>query len=317
MALPRIPEDEFISLFERLGATELADQTGMTVRAVQGRRVRIEAKIGRTLHPPDRIKSSRARLHFERKTPQRVSIDVPDGYVFIGSDAHYWPDIISPAHRAFVKLAKKMKPKAVIMNGDMLDGASISRHPPMGWEGQPSLIDEIDTVKKRLGEIAKASDAGLFWPLGNHDARFEMRLAAVAPEYAKVNGVHLQDHFPDWTPCFSVWINDDVVVKHRFKGGVHATHNNTVAAGKTMVTGHLRSAKVTPYDDYNGTRYGVDAGTMADPGGPQFEYTEDNPRNHRQAFCILKFSNGRLMYPQLVTVIDDNTVEYLNKEISV
>jgi len=312
-----LKEDEFVAMFERLGATAMARELGVDIRGLHKRRQRVEARIGRSIQPPDKLASAKGRVHFERQTPQRVSIQVDDGYVIIGSDAHYWPGIVSPAHRALVKLTKKLKPAAVIMNGDMLDGASISRHPPMGWENQPSLIDEIDTVKKRLTEIRKASDAALFWPLGNHDARFEMRLAAKAPEYAKVHGVHLQDHFPDWTPCYSVWINDDVVVKHRFKGGVHATHNNTVASGKSMVTGHLHSAKVTPYDDYNGTRYGVDCGTMADPSGPQFEYTEDNPRNHRQAFCVLKFIEGQMMMPQLVLVRDENTVEYLGKLVKV
>lgn len=317
MPSPAISQEEFITLFERHGAAGMAKVTGLDVRGINRRRKSIEGRVGRSLVPPDLLRSSKSRVHFERITPQRVSIQVDDGYVFIGSDAHYWPDIVSPAHRAFVKLARKLKPEAVIMNGDMLDGASISRHPPIGWENQPSLIDEIDTVKKRLSEIQKASKAALFWPLGNHDARFEMRLAAKAPEYARVHGVHLQDHFPDWTPCYSVWINNEVVVKHRYKGGVHATHNNTVSSGKTMVTGHLHSAKVTPYDDYNGTRYGVDCGTMADPSGPQFEYAEDNPKNHRQAFCVLRFIDGLLMEPMLVTVVDEGTVQFRQELIKV
>jgi hypothetical protein len=311
-------EDEFIERYQSLGATNMARTLGMDVASIQKRRQRIERKRDMQILPPDRHRSAQSRVQFNRDLPGRITIKVDNGYVMIGSDAHYWPGLVSPAHRAFVKLAKKLKPEAVIMNGDMLDGAGISRHPPIGWEEAPTLIDEIDTNKERLAEIEKAApEAFKAWPLGNHDARFETNLAAKAPEYAKIHGVHLQDHFPEWAPCWSVWINDEVVVKHRYKGGIHATHNNTVASGKTMITGHLHSARVTPYTDYNGTRYGVDLGTMADPNGPQFNYTEDNPRNHRQGFAILKFSNGRLMYPQLVTVIDENTVEYLNKEIKV
>jgi hypothetical protein len=49
--------------------------------------------------------------------------------------------------------------------------------------------------------------------------------------------------------------------KHRMKGGIHAAHNNTLHAGTTMVTGHLHSVKVTPFSDYNGTRWDVDTGT--------------------------------------------------------
>lgn len=317
MARSILEESAFVAMYERLGPSKMAKELECSQPSLQNRRKRIERKIGRSILPPDKLASARNRIHFERKSPQRIAIDVPDGYVFIGSDAHYWPGRISVAHRAFVKLAKKLKPEAIIMNGDMLDGAGISRHPPIGWEDMPTLIDEINTVKARLGEIERASNAALFWPLGNHDARFETNLAAKAPEYAHVHGVHLQDHFPAWAPCYSVWINDEVVVKHRFKGGVHATHNNAVASGKSMVTGHLHSAKVTPYSDYNGTRYGVDAGTMADPDGPQFLYTEDNPRNHRQAFCILRFIGGRLMMPELVLAVDENTVEFRQELIKV
>ncbi len=56
------------------------------------------------------------------------------------------------------------------------------------------------------------------------DARFENRLAANAPKYEQVKGFSLKDHFPSWYPCWSCWPTENVVVKHRWKGGVHATH---------------------------------------------------------------------------------------------
>jgi hypothetical protein len=157
---------------------------------------------------------------------------------------------------------------------------------------------------ERLGEIESAANgAKLFWPLGNHDARFETRLAQAAPQYEGVRGFHLKDHFPAWAPCWSVWINDDVVVKHKFKNGIHATHNNTMWGGKTIVTGHLHSLKVTPLTDYTQTRWGVDTGTLAEPGGPQFvNYTEDNPTNWRSGFAVLTFRDGELLDPELCRV---------------
>lgn len=148
--------------------------------------------------------------------------------------------------------------------------------------------------------------------------RFETRLATQAPEFAKVHGVHLKDHFDLWRPAWSCWINDDVVVKHRYKGGIHATHNNTVTAGKHIVTGHLHSAKVTPWTDLNGTRYGVDTGCMADIYAPQFtDYLEDGPRNWRSAFALLTFRGGRLMQPELVLAWDENHVEFRGEVIKV
>lgn len=244
--------------------------------------------------------------------PHRIEFEIENGTVLIGSDAHYWPGIISTAHRAFVKACSEMpNVKAVIMNGDVFDGASVSRHPPIGWESSPSVVEEIEACKDRLGEIEAAlskqpGKIQKIWTLGNHDARFETRLATVASEYAKVHGVHLKDHFPTWVTAWSVWINDGVVIKHRYKGGIHATHNNTIGAGKTIVTGHLHSLKVTPFTDYNGDRWGVDTGTLAQVGGPQFlDYMEDGPANWRSGFAVLTFVDGRLLWPELVHVIDE------------
>ena len=115
-----------------------------------------------------------------------------------------------------------------------------------------------------------------------------------------------------------MWINDDVVIKHRFKGGIHAPHNNTMWAGKTIVTGHLHQLKVTPISDYNGRRYGVDSGTLADPYGPQFEsYTEQNPLNWASGFCVLTFRSGELMPPELVTVLRSGVVAFRGELINV
>lgn len=256
--------------------------------------------------------------------PHRQYVGIENGVALVFSDAHYWPGPASTAHRGLVKLAREFgrEVKVLVANGDMVDGSQISRHPPIGWERRPSLIDEIEATQERLGEIADAAPkAKRVWDLGNHDARFETRLATVAPEYARIHGVHLRDHFPDWTPAWSTWLNDGpggVVVKHRFKGGVHATHNNTLWAGKSIVTGHLHSGKVTPFTDYNGTRYGVDTGTLADPEGEQFvDYTEDGPKNWTSSFGVLTFWRGRLLPPELAVVIAPGLLTFRGKVLKV
>lgn len=243
--------------------------------------------------------------------PGRIQIDVQNGTVVVGSDAHIWPDRISTALRAFVHFCKKLKPAAVVLNGDVFDGATVSRHPPINWEQRPTVAQEIEACQDRLGEIEKAAGkAHRIWTLGNHDARLEVSLASRVPEFAGVKNMDLKSHFPLWEPCWSVWINGDVVIKHRFKGGLHSTFNGTMWAGKTMVNGHLHSLRVTPFTDYVGTRYGVDTGTLADCYGPQFEYTEGNPVNWRSGFAVLTFRNGRLMWPEVVHVIEEGVVEF-------
>jgi hypothetical protein len=299
-------EDEFIRMFEEHGPMEVARRLGTDKSTVFKRRRNLELKYKRPINPPDeRQKEKRFEEH-----PARIHKAVKDGVVLVGSDFHYWPGIISTAHRAFVHFCKKLKPVGVAANGDVMDGATISRHPPIGWEHRPSLIQEIETCQDRLHEIMSASGAAWHtWELGNHCARYATRLATVAPEFAKVHGTQLKDHFAGWQPCWSLWINDDVVVKHRFKGGMHAPHNNTLWSGKTIVTGHLHSQKVMPISDYSGTRWGVDTGTMAEPYGPQFvNYTEDNAVSWRSGFAVLTFKNGRLADPELVRVTGEGEV---------
>ena len=311
MAAKKSSDEDFALSFKLYGATATANKFGMTERNVYKRRAnmaRYEAITAPTYQTTT------------KEYPHRAQLDIKNGIVLVGSDFHIWPGSESVALRAFKKLAKELKPAAVILNGDVLDFPKISRHPPIGWERAPSPVEEIEAAQDHLNDIVQAVPRGCrkIWPLGNHDARFETRLATVASEYKGLKGIHLSDHFPLWEKGWSAWINNDVVVKHRWKGGVHATHNNAVGSGKTMVTGHLHSQKVTPYTDYNGTRYGIDTGCVADPDHKAFvDYTEDGPKNWVSGFAVLKFRDGRLMQPELCSVWSENSVQFRGEVIKV
>jgi metallophosphoesterase superfamily enzyme len=314
MAQAKLSDGDFVRLFETIGPAALAEKVGLKVRGIYGRRVRIEKKLRRQLVAPADTPSATHRTRVGIAHPHKVLYE-PKGTVIVFSDAHYWPNIVSTAHKALLKMIRELQPTAIVANGDVFDGASISRHPPIGWENRPSVVGEIEACQERLNEIEReAKNAKLIWTLGNHDGRFETRLATVAPEYAKIHGTHLKDFFPKWRPCWSVWFGDNTVVKHRFKGGVHATHNNAVNSGKNIVTGHLHALKVTPFADYNGTRFGVDTGTLADPYGPQFEgYMEDNARSWRSGFAVLTFHKQELLWPELVHVRAQDEYEFRGK----
>jgi hypothetical protein len=312
MTAPACPEAEFIELFRTHGSPmKVAKLLGINVRRVHARRRNIEQKLNIKLDAKD----ERAR-HYKHLQPvihnARRAFDIENGTVLVFSDAHFWPGVRTAAFRALLRFIRELRPKAIINNGDAFDGASISRYPRIGWDSKPSVIEELKACKERLGEIEDiAEGAKLYWPLGNHDARFENRLAQNASEYEGVQGFHLKDHFPAWAPCWSVWINDEVVIKHRYKGGIHATHNNTVNSGKTIITGHLHSLKVTPFDDYNGTRWGIDTGTLAEPKGPQFiDYLEDGPTNWRSGFIVLTFKDDQLLWPEVCRVLNDAEVDF-------
>lgn len=315
----KIQQREFIEDFPKLGAAGIATKYGMSERMVHTRRRAIEEQTGIVLTPPVRG----GHVQQLDQHPAAIQLGIQNGHIFVGSDSHYWPGVVSTAHRAFVefllsptKFGLYDKPKAVVKNGDEADFPSISKHAPIAWESRPTVKAEVTNLKAMLGEIETAAPkARRIWTLGNHDSRFETRLATQAPEYAEMEGVHLKDHFPRWEPAWVALIDDHTVIKHRFKSGMHAPHNNTLWTGRTIITGHLHSQKIMPITDYNGTRWGVDAGTMADPYGPQFyNYTEMNPLNWRSGFCVLTIENGRLFMPELVWVSGPGTVQFRGRE---
>lgn len=316
MTAPHLDAETYRVLFETIGPEEMSRKGYGSRAGIYRRRHSIEKRIGRPLIPGDKAtrRPSEPALH-----PHRACVALPNGIALVGSDAHIWPGPKSTAIRAFIHFCKELKPALVVLNGDVLDCSTISRHPPIGWEARPTVQQEIETGQETLGEIeAAAGKAEKCWTLGNHDARYETRLATVAPEFAKIAGTHLKDFFPLWRPAWSCWVNDQVVIKHRYKGGFGATRANTLNSGKSMVTGHLHSLKVTPFTDYNGTRFGVDTGCLADPSHKAFvDYTEDAPLDWRSGFVVLTFHKGRLLWPEVVSVFDADHVEFRGQIIPV
>jgi len=318
---PHLSDAEFIELWKTTGSvTAIQKITGVNIRTIQRRRQALEARYGLLLQPiaPNGQKQRQQPMAYERK-----HLGILNGVGIVFSDAHFWPGIRTTAFDALLWAIKEFKPSVVVCNGDALDGASISRHPPAGiGPKEPTLIEELKACQAALEEVEETAkearhNVRLVYTWGNHDARFNARLAANAPQFAETFGFKLEDHFPNWEFCMTCWPTPDVVIKHRYKGGVHATHNNTVGAGKTIVTGHLHSLKVTPYSDYNGNRFGVDTGTLAEPDGPQMAYGEDNPVNHRSGFIILTFKDGKLLWPEIVHKWDEGQVEFRGQIINV
>jgi hypothetical protein len=301
-----IPDEIFWAAYEiNPSPAAISRRIGISVRAVQDRLRR--NGVAALVHHAERLNNVKAKIG----APGRIETDCTNGKIVIFSDAHFWPGFESTAYRGLLKVIGEEKPSIIVCNGDAFDGATISRFGRQQWAKAPTVIEELNAVKQSLENIEKiATGAKLFWPIGNHDARFETTLSNKVGDFEGVSGFQLKDHFPLWTFCWSVHINDDVVVKHRIKGGVHATRNNTLNAGKTTITGHLHQLKITPFSDYNGIRYGIDTGTLADPYGPQFQYNEDSPVDWRSGFVVLSFRDGKMLYPQIAQVRSEGELEY-------
>lgn len=319
--MPRtgLSDQEFIRIWnQHHSADKVASLLGVASQNVRRRRRVIERRHGISLLTFD----AHQRPAYDQSmlvTADRVEVKlkIKDGVVIVGNDAHFWPGHIPTMHLAFCYLSKKLKPFAQVWNGDFFDGPSISRFPSIGWEKNPSVSEELEAVRERSDEAMKASpNSKRIWTAGNHDLRFESRLATVASEFGKVQGMHLKDHIPGWAPAWFITVNDGTEshteIRHRQKGGVHASYNNTKEVGVTMVTGHDHRADVVAYDDRRGRRYGVRTGMMADSGrDEQFAgYLEARCVNWQSGIAILTYKAGMLLQPELALRIDDNHFQF-------
>ncbi len=132
----RFTDEEFIDAWMRYGSPrKVADALSLPVRSVHQRRRSIEARHGIAL--PSKVAptcktgikaeagqaANRLAEQRARRYESEMHLELHDGVVMIASDCHYWPGVVTPAHEAFCKLAKALKPDIVVLNGDILDGA--------------------------------------------------------------------------------------------------------------------------------------------------------------------------------------------------
>lgn len=308
----KLSDEAFILAWNNCGGSPAAVSRalGVTERSVYRRREALAGK-GHVLQTiPARASAAGADSGWQdvgRAYKRQNNHHLQDGTVIVFSDAHWWPNQPkTPSHLALLRLCRDLRPSIVIANGDVFDGARVTRHPPMGWVEPPTVKEELDICDEYLHEIRLAADpkrCAFYWNMGNHDQRFDRTLAMQAADFGGTVD-RLPDRFSDWDFAWSLAINGNVMIKHRYHNGIHAGYNNTLKAGWSIVTGHLHRLLVTPWADYNGRRWGVDTGTLSDPLAPQFEYGENNPTPHTSGFAVLTFKNGMLLPPELVEVIN-------------
>jgi predicted phosphodiesterase len=301
----KVSDDEFIRLFQEHGSPKkVADILGIAEKSVYSRRDRVMRATGISLDSFAAKQTSIGKATIRRN---EIHFEVCGQTILVASDCHYWPGESTVAHKAFIKLCKQMKPAAIVLNGDVFDGARVSRHDPLYRNETPTVRQELEVCQDRLGEIEKAShNSTLFWLYGNHDTRLWRYMRINAPECEGAFGADLFDYFPGWNCGYVMHINNNTVIKHRWHNGIHATYNNVLKGGRSIVTGHLHRLQVSAWADYNGRRYGVDTGTLAEPQGEQFAYLEGNPVPWASGFAVLTFDkDGMLLPPELCEVIGE------------
>jgi predicted phosphodiesterase len=318
MKKPNELDKQFIEAWQKLGSpTLVGKELGMNPRSALNRRASLEIRYDIKLPTHNSLRDpKKEKLKKIQQTPHNVrrGIDVDKvKRVIVFSDAHF-TDTTTTAFKALLLMIDTFKPEVIICNGDAFDGQVLSRFPSINFDQKPTVLEELNACRYHLDEIEKVRPAGcrLIWTLGNHDMRYEAWLVNKVPEYSGVDGFSLKYHFPNWETCWSFWIGEDTVVKHRYKGGRTAGYSNLVGAGGStnIITGHTHVLCSSPITGYQGTWWGVQTGCLADPHSSTFEYCEDSPKDWRSGFVMLSFDQGRMLMPELIMVTDEQNGEF-------
>ena len=309
----RISDNDFIAAWKNCPSpSELAVVLGIGERSIYKRRLAIEAKHKILLpahgqnskYTPEDVRV----IMSKRKDVNRLEIQ--NGVILVGSDAHYSPGVIPIAHKAFCNVMAELgkEVRAVILNGDILDGGSISRHGRIRWKPAVTVKDELEAVQARLNDIEKLRPAGcqLLRTYGNHCARFETKLSGMVPQYEGIGGFTLKDHLPFWTDSERIDINDDTVVIHDWHSGVHSGWNDTLKGGCNVITGHTHELSAKAHRGFKNTHYGIKTGMLADEDQDEFSYRQGKPGlNWQSGFAVLTWVDGMLLHPEFCAVRDN------------
>ena len=306
----KLTDDEFASRWRLHGGSphRFAKAEGYDISAVYKRRARLAQNgvVLTTVPIQHWVKGANAFgtadwQKVARPYRARQAATIKDGTMIVFGDAHYWPGEPSVAHQALCLITKRLNPKIIIANGDVFDGATISRHDVLGWQKLPTVIEELSTAKSRLEEIERsAPKAQRFFTVGNHDSRFDRRLATEIAEFENVPGMRLEDHLSGWPMSYSVVVNgesDPVFIVHNIRGGMYAPRNNALATGCTVITGHLHSQKALPVKTLLNEWEGIDHGCLADVDHAAFSYRMDRPADWRSGFVVMTFDKEGRHFP--------------------
>lgn len=313
---------EFVRIWEECGGSpaRVREILGVDIRNVYQRRQRLEAR-GYELPTTSERAGNFGELF--AYTP-RIHWETRDGVAVAFSDRHWWPgDGITPAEAALLALLHNLNPDLVVANGDVLDGARASKHPPLGWERKPGIADELAAVQVGMRRIADhCKRARKVRTVGNHDRRFDYHLSRVGPDYRGIVGTRLSDHLSDWEEAWALHVNHGIagghtVIKHKHGNGVTAARTNAIKAGVSMVTGHTHRLDAHPIETYGGRHWGVQCGTLSDPRGPHTEYGEDAPDAGRAGFVVLTWRDWLLLPPELAEVDDAGVCWFRGQPVTV
>lgn len=158
--------------------SRLADEEGTRLwrssRAKQSRDEHAQRYFERYLQPYTAKQEDHRRLH-----QPYLLLSISDTH------AHFLCPFV---WRAFLQAVRDLKPAGVLLNGDILDGGEISRHPQIRGRSL-KLRDELAFQQEMYRQIREVHDGDLFSTCGNHDLadRLPRYLSSIDPVISEID----------------------------------------------------------------------------------------------------------------------------------
>jgi len=163
---------------------------------------------------------------------------------------------------AAIQYAKQDRVENIILNGDILDSAQISRHPKTA--DTPKFLNEIELAKQFLeGLRSEFKDQNIYFKIGNHEDRLERYLMQNADALAGLIDfrklLKLDDlgiRFVESTQFMKVE-NTYIVHGHEMKvsGGVNPARALILKAAANVVMGHVHRTSFASIKSLDGKFY--------------------------------------------------------------
>jgi UDP-2,3-diacylglucosamine pyrophosphatase LpxH len=163
---------------------------------------------------------------------------------------------------AAIQYAKQDRVENIILNGDILDSAQISRHPKHA--DTPKFLNEIELAKQFLeGLRSEFKDQNIYFKIGNHEDRLERYLMQNADALAGLIDFRkllkldeLGIRFVESTQFMKIE-NTYIVHGHEMKvsGGVNPARALILKAAANVVMGHVHRTSFASIKSLDGKFY--------------------------------------------------------------
>jgi predicted phosphodiesterase len=253
MAHPRTPDHVLVEMLDCLEQANGSIRHGATVAGIEygAYKSRIDTARRRGLKPSSGEKvrvCMQGQVGLPKSIPlaERSHTITGEHSVLVMSDIHV-PYHDERALEAAIEHGIKRKADIIVLNGDIIDCAALSRH-EKSPEQRMGLTGEIERTRELMALLRSTfPDAQIIYNEGNHEQRLPRYISAHAPELWNLaqldmrSLLHLPQHNIQWLASMQSLLLGELHVIHGHEyrnSGINVARTVYIAAASNVLMGH-------------------------------------------------------------------------------